>query len=76
MLHLRYIIASLVLLASGVYLASNISGISHAEISQDTQPLDNTFFTLNRATGNLYLQKLAELTASEAFGQNVRVVIE
>ena len=78
MLRVRYIIASLVLLGSGIYFASNISTVSQAEesSSKDNKVLENTFFTLNRATSSLYLQKLAELTASEALGQNVRVVVE
>lgn len=78
MLRLRYIIASIALLASGMYLTSNISSISQAEesSSKDDGVLENTFFTLNRATSSFYLQKLAELTASEALGQNVKVVVE
>ena len=81
MLSLRYIIASLVLLTSGVYFASNISSLSQAnEESSEAQKsetvLENTFFTLNKATSNLYLQKLAESIASEVLGQNVHVVVE
>ncbi len=78
MLRLRYIIASIVLLASGMYFTSNVSSISQAEesSSKDDGVLENTFFTLNRATSSFYLQKLAELTASEALGQNVKVVVE
>lgn len=81
MLSLRYIIASLVLFASGVYFSNNISSLLQAheqlsEVQKGETVLENTFFTLDKATSNLYLQKLAESIASEVLGQNVHVVVE
>lgn len=80
MSHLRYIVASLALLASGIYLACNASSLSQASDNSKTQSeetvLENTFFTLDRAKNNLYLQKLAESIATEVFGRNVQVVVE
>lgn len=80
MSHLRYIVASLVLLTSGIYLACNVSGLSQAsdnlKQSSEETVLDNTFFTLDRATNNLYLQKLAESIATEVLGRSVQVVVE
>ena len=80
MSHLHYIVTSLALLGSGIYFACNASSLSQAndnlkQTSEDTV-LDNTFFTLDRATNNLYLQKLAESIATEVLGRSVQVVVE
>ena len=74
MSRVRYIIASLVLLTSGIYCTGVICDLGHAESTEEFLP--NTQYTLEKTTNNLYLQKLAEMSAYEAFGQPVKVVIE
>ncbi len=83
MLRLRYIMASLALLTSGIVLFSNINIVTCSTNEQkkddkkeDDQILENTFFTLNRVTASIYCQKLAEDIATEYYGPGVKVVLE
>ena len=78
MLRLRYIIASMALLTSGMFLLNNINTLTYAEAEQQEEDpvLENTFFTLNKLTSNIYVQHLAEETATKLYGPGVKVVIE
>ena len=82
MLNIRYVVVSVILITSGIYIY-NYSDLAYADVdkSQDKDKenekvLENTMFNLNKPTANLYLQQLAEMSAYEAFGQPVKVVIE
>ena len=77
MLKLRYIIASLALFASGVIVTAIVSNFVQASEDSKSEPyLQNTHFTMDKLTTNLYVENLAGNIYYDNTGQVAKVIME